>query len=112
MTFSYNEFHISRTVRNACNFSEGLFSSSGNVILANLPAVRTFQAKFNEYLKKNGKTEVSAGTLNAMGLLDEVFHLACWTYRRQKYPDAFKEILGELDSKFSKEKVDSLLTAF
>lgn len=112
MTFSYNEFHISRTVRNACNFSEGLFSSSGNVILANLPAVRTFQAKFNEYLKKNGKTEVSAGTLNAMGLLDEVFHLACWTYRRQKYPDAFKEVLGELDSKFSKEKVDSLLTAF
>lgn len=54
MRFSYNEFHISRAVREACDFSDGLFSSSGNVILANIPAVRSFQAKFNEYLKKNG----------------------------------------------------------
>ena len=112
MRFSYNEFHISRAVREACDFSDGLFSSSGNVILANIPAVRSFQAKFNEYLKKNGLPQVSAGTLNAMGLLDEVFHLACWTYRRQKHQDAFKEVLAELEARFSREKTDGLLRDF
>ena len=75
MRFSYNEFHISKKVRDACNFKESLYSSTGNVILANIPQVRIFQAKYNEYLKANGLAQVSAGTLNAMGILDEVFHL-------------------------------------
>ena len=76
MTYSYNEFHISKAVRDACNFSQGLFASTGNVILANIKAVRDFQTRFNEYLIKNNKTQISAGMLNAMGLLDEILHLA------------------------------------
>jgi len=112
MRFSYNEFHISKKIRDACNFSESLFSSSGNVVLANIPQVRIFQAKYNKYLNDNNLTQVSAGTLNAMGLLDEVFHLACYTYRRRKYPDAFKELLEDLIKKFGSDKVDSLLVDF
>lgn len=112
MFFSHNEFHISRTVRDACNFSDGLFASSGNVILANISAVRAFQTKFNEYLEKNNLPQISAGTLNAMGLLDEIFHLACYTYRRHKNADAFKNLLSELENKFGKEKIDLLLVKF
>ncbi len=112
MNYSYNEFHISRKIRDFCNFNESLYSSSGNVILANIPAVRIFQANFNKYLEANNQTQISAGTLNAMGLLDEVFHLACYTYRRHKYPAAFKELLEDLNSRFGKDKVDSLLIDF
>ena len=112
MFFSHNEFHISRTVRDACSFSEGLFASSGNVILANLPAVRVFQTKFNEYLEKKGLGKISAGTLNAMGLLDEIFHLACYTYRRHKNADAFKNLLEKLESQFGKDKIGSFLHSF
>ena len=112
MNYSYNEFHISRKVRDFCNFNESLFSSSGNVILANIPAVRIFQAKFNKYLEADNQAQISAGTLNAMGLLDEVFHLACYTYRRHKYPAAFKELLEDLNGRFGKDKVDSLLIDF
>lgn len=112
MFFSHNEFHISRTVRDACNFSDGLFASSGNVILANISAVRAFQTKFNVYLEKNNLPQISAGTLNAMGLLDEIFHLACYTYRRHKNSDAFKNLLSKLENKFGKEKIDLLLVKF
>ncbi|MDY6396988.1 MAG: alpha-amylase family glycosyl hydrolase [Treponema sp.] len=112
MTYSYNEFHIAKSVRDACNFSQSLFASSGNVILANIKAVREFQIRFNEYLTKNNKTQISAGTLNAMGLLDEIFHLACYTYRRQKYPEAFKELLSDLEGSFGKDTVNQIILDF
>ncbi|MBR1536500.1 MAG: hypothetical protein IJ630_06145, partial [Treponema sp.] len=72
MIYSYNEFHISKAVRDECNFSDGLFASSGNVVLKNIRAVRDFQTRFNEYLIRHNKAQISAGTLNAMGLLDEI----------------------------------------
>ena len=112
MAFSYNEFHVSKKIRDFCNFDLSLYSSSGNVILADIPAVRAFQVKFNEYLKSRNMTQISAGTLNAMGLLDEVFHLACYTYRRRKFPSAFSDLLAELNRKFGSGKVDEMLVQF
>ncbi len=112
MQYSYNEFHISRAIRDACSFSEQIYASSGNVILANIATVRNFAVKFNRYLASQNQTQVSAGTLNAMGLLDEIFHLACYIYRRQKYPAAFSELLSDLESSFGREKVDEMLLAF
>jgi len=112
MIFSQNEFHISKKIRDICGFNDSLYSSSGNVILANISAVRIFQAKFNEYLKANNLNQVSAGTLNAMGLLDEVFHLACWTYRRQRYSGAFADLLTELQNKFGTDKIEQMLIEF
>ncbi len=112
MAFSYNEFHISKKIRDYCKFDSQLYSSSGNVILANLSAVRAFQAKFNEYLKSTNQNQISAGTLNAMGLLDEVFHLACYTYRRRKFPSAFADLLAELNRKFGTDQIENLLVEF
>ncbi|MBR4323683.1 alpha-amylase family glycosyl hydrolase [Treponema sp.] len=112
MTYSYNEFHISKTVRDECKFSDGLFASSGNVVLQNIRAVRDFQARFNQYLINHNKVQISAGTLNAMGLLDEIFHLACYTYRRQKYQDSFKGLLSELEGKFGKQSIRSMILDF
>ena len=39
MKISYNEFHISRKVREECDFEDSLFSSAGNVFFANFKAV-------------------------------------------------------------------------
>ncbi|MCR5124318.1 MAG: alpha-amylase [Treponema sp.] len=110
--YSYNEFHISRAVRDACNFPQELYQSSGNVILANIGAVRSFALKFNKYLVSQNQVQVSAGTLNAMGLLDEIFHLACYVYRRQRYPNAFKELLSDLKASLGDDKIESLLVQF
>ena len=114
MLTSYNEFHISRAVRDACKFDDSLYASSGNVIFANLKAVQKFQLKLNALFDERGEHEkrVSAGSLNAMGLIDEIFHYVCMLYRRDKAPRAFKNLLADLDLSFGKEKMDSLLLEF
>lgn len=114
MKISYNEFHISRNVRDLCKFDQSLFSSSGNVIFANLKAVQAFQVKLNQLFKDRGQDEkqVSAGNLNAMGLIDEIFHYVCMRFRRDKAPDAFSNLLDDLDLYFGRENIDNLLLQF
>ena len=51
MRYSYNEFHISKKVRDLCDFDKGLFASSGNVVFANMKNVRAFQLLFNNYIE-------------------------------------------------------------
>lgn len=114
MNISYNEFHISKAVRSECAFDETLFASTGNAIFADFKAVHRFQEKLNALFERRGQNEkkVSAGSLNAMGLIDEIFHYVCMIYRRDKAPDAFKGLLADLDASFTKEQVDALLLQF
>ena len=115
MNISLNEFHISRAVRDACKFPLPLYASTGNVILADLKAVRAFAVKLNAYLEKIGEPEnkrISAGTLNAMGLLDEIFHFAAMMYRKTKYPNAMTELMSDLDEAYGAENIDRLLLEF
>ena len=115
MNISYNEFHISRKVRDLCSFNEGLFASSGNVVFANMKNVRDFQLLFNNYIEavtKDENKKVSAGQLNAMGLIDEIFHYVCLIYRRQKAPDFMKDMLEDLNKQFKPAEIDTLLLDF
>ncbi len=114
MKVSYNEFHVGRKIRDICKFDERLYSSSGNVIIGNMPAIRKFAEKLNKYIeeKNDGTNKISPGSLNAMGLIDEVFHYVCMLYRRDKKGDSFKELLSALDEEYTKEKVDALLLEF
>ncbi|MBR4011592.1 MAG: hypothetical protein IKI98_02090, partial [Spirochaetaceae bacterium] len=70
------EFHVSKKVRDLCNFDESLFSFNGNVIFTNFKAVRTFAQKINATMNPVLESEkmIKAGQLNAMGLIDEIFH--------------------------------------
>ena len=114
MKFSYNEFHISKAVRDKCNFSESLYSSSGNVIITSVQNVRIFTEKLNKYLDSLGMSEkrVSAGQINAMGLIDEILHYVSMLYRRDALKSSFEGALSALDEKFGREKVDEMLKNF
>ncbi len=72
----FMEFHINARVRRACDFDEALFASSGNVIFANLKAVRLFAQRYNSTIDGTAHPErfLNTGQLNAMGLIDEIFH--------------------------------------
>jgi len=111
---SYNEFHVSKKVRDLCRFNETLFASSGNVIFFDLYQVRTFAEKLNAYFDKRGEHEkrVSAGELNAMGLIDEIFHYVCMLYRRDAAAGSFSALLAKLDDKFGAAQTDALLLSF
>lgn len=112
MKFSWNEFHINKKIRDVCKFSDSLFASSGNVIFQNIKAVRVVAEKINSYFEKNNIERVSAGSLNAMGLIDEVFHYVCMLYRRDKVSTAFSDLLQKLNAEFGNENVDNLLLDF
>ena len=114
MDFSYNEFHVGKDVRDKCNFAGSLYSSSGNVIIADLKNVRIFAEKLNQLFDKLGQSEkrISAGQLNAMGLIDEILHYVSMLYRRDKVLSAFSGALQVLDAKFGREKIDEVLTEF
>ena len=115
MQISYNEFHISRKVRTLCDFNKGLFASSGNVVFANMKNVREFQTIYNDYIQQttgDKNQKVSAGQLNAMGLIDEILHYVCFVFRRDKEPDFAKELLASLDAEFTPKAINQLLLDF
>ena len=115
MHISYNEFHISKKVRDLCSFEEGLFASSGNVVFANMRNVRNFQVLFNNYIETvtgDDNKKVSAGQLNAMGLIDEILHYVCMLYRRNKVPSFMTDLLADLDKQFTEKEIDTLLLDF
>ena len=53
------EFHISGKARKHYDFSEKLFSFNGNVIFADMRAVREFTAKINVVRAKESKEPMS-----------------------------------------------------
>ncbi len=114
MRTSYNEFHISAEIRHECGFDSRLYASTGNVVLANMKSVRSFALLLNGYFDRigDGNKKISAGQLNAMGLIDEILHHVCMLYRRDRYSDFMEELVAELERALTKEKFDRLLLEF
>ncbi len=114
MKISHNEFHISKKIRDLCNFDGGLFASSGNVVFANMRNVRAFQLLINNVFETRGEEnkKLSAGQLNAMGLIDEILHYVCMLYRRDKVLTFMDDLLASLDKEFGHAEVDGLLLDF
>lgn len=102
------EFHISREARDKYKFDQTLFKSSGNILFPNFPAVRQFTALINH--KKD--ITARAGDLNAMGLMDEIFHHVAGLYREQKNPKAMEKALDWLYKELGREEVEDVLKLF
>ncbi len=107
------ELHVSRKVREKYNFDEVLFSITGNVIFANFGASRLFAQKMNEKrdLVRFPELAVKAGEINAVGLIDEIFHYVIHLYREQT-GFSFELMLDSLNKKLGKDKVDHALYIF
>lgn len=111
---SWNEFHISKKIRDACNFSKSLYSSSGNIIFSDIKQVHIFTQKLNSFLNTQNKNHenVSSGNINALGLIDEILHYMCLLYRKDVELSSFDNALLNLDKEFGKQKIDELLLTF
>ncbi len=108
------EFHVSRAMRDKCNFDLPMFSTNGNVIFTHLKNVRIFAKKINDALNPidEPKKFIKSGQLNAMGLIDEIFHIVCNDFRKTKNKEAFNELHAYLEKKLNKEALDNLLNEF
>src|ERR1700712_4843447 len=82
------EFHINRSLRERLPLDDVLFSYRGNVFFANRAASRRLAAQLNELRSASAtSTEVvNAGSLFAMGLIDELSHAMAARYRADVDP--------------------------
>ena len=112
------EFHISRSARDKYQFDYTLFTLRGNVIYANFHAARIFAQKINDLqnkLSRNEKTPkmfARAGDLNAMGLMDEIYHYVIELYRQNIKNDVFASCLHEMENTFGKSELENIFDNF
>jgi len=106
------EFHVSRLSREKYGFDQLLFSTNGNVIFANFQAARKFAQQINATKKPGDAGFVSAGQMNALGLIDEIFHLVVSEYYKEYGKDLRDALYTEISHKLGEEKLLATLTAF
>jgi glycosidase len=108
------EFHVSREARDRYEFSQKLFSFSGNVVFANLSASREFAFRMNERRgsEKDPTQTINPGALYAMGLIDEMSHALVDYYRRRVDTTAMAGALQWFDAHLGKEELDKTILAF
>jgi glycosidase len=108
------EIQVSRAARDRYQFDDTLFCQRGDAVFANFHGARVFAQRMNERrdLVRFPELSVSAGQINAMGLIHEVLHLVIASYRQQKCPLVMTDALEFLEQSCGRSVVDELLTTF
>ena len=108
------EFHVSRQVRDFYDFSESLFSTTGNVIFINFHSARIFVQKMNDKrdILNYPEQAVKTGHIVTMGLIDEILHHVVFLYRQEIDSEIMGKALVFLYETMGEEKVDIALRAF
>jgi glycosidase len=108
------EFHVTRQAREKYQFDKTLFSTSGNIILANFRSAREFADKINfqrDLIQHPDKT-VRASEINAMGLIDEILHALVEFYREDFNPQVMENALYTLQNQLGEDEIQQLLRKF
>ncbi len=108
------EFHISREARNLYKFDETLFAQTGNVIFIDFYRVRIFADKMNRKrdLVSSPEKAIKAGSLNAMGLIDEILHYVVGLYKEQIEKNIFAKAEKFLIKTVGNQKYNNFLENF
>jgi glycosidase len=108
------DFHISRAAREKYKIEKSLFSITGKVILADYQQARILSEKINSKRREEGNADqfVTAGQLNALGLLHEIFHLLIRKYEESDNPGVFSKAINHLKNEISENGFEKTLIAF
>ncbi len=112
--FPTYEFHILGSVRDRYQFEESLFSSNGNAIFPNFHAARVFAKKLNDArdLVSHPERAVKTGQLNAMGLIDEIYHYIIRLYEESVNPGVLERANKHLGDALSSMDVRATTESF
>ncbi|MGD8781668.1 MAG: alpha-amylase family glycosyl hydrolase [Ignavibacteria bacterium] len=104
------EFHIAKEIRKKYGFEDELFSVTGNVIFRNNTAVRNFTHKINGKRKDDKKIKISL--VNAVGLLDEIYHYVIRVYEENENPGVFARGIDYLKNSIGDISLNKILLEF
>jgi glycosidase len=108
------DFHITRNAREKYRIEKSLFSITGNLIIADYQQARILSEKINSKRREEGKGNefVTAGEINALGLLHEIFHLLMRKYEEFDNPGVFSKAINQLNSEITENGFEKTLAAF
>ena len=104
------EFHIAKDVRKKYKVGDDLFTISGNVIFTNNNAVRVFVQNVNSQRDISGHVRI--GEINAIGLLDEIYHFILREYEENENPGVFSRALEFLNNNLGESELNKILFEF
>jgi len=109
-----HNFHISKSTRIKYKFDDSFYSLNGNLIIANSQAARYISDKINEVRKNEGAFDqlTTAGEINALGILHEVYHYLINHYVQKENPGIIKRSIDFLKSALNDEKINKVLLKF
>lgn len=103
-------FHTSIGARKKYNFDTSLFSLKGNIIIADFYHARVLAQQINS--KRLGEMPVTAGQINALGLLHEIFHFAIRVYEDELNPGVFTKAINTLRTQLGEDDLQKVLLEF
>ena len=108
------EFHVSRQARDIYQFSDSLFSITGNIIFINFHSARIFVQKMNEKrdLLNFPEQAIKTGQIVTMGLIEEILHHVVFLYRQEINANIMGEALTTLYDAIGMENVDKAIKVF
>lgn len=108
------DFHVNADARKKYEFDDSLFSIAGNLIIANFQAARSLSDRINKVREAEGRpdADITAGALNSLGLLHELFHFIIRSYEEKENPGVFSRGEKYLASKIGEDDFRNLLIAF
>jgi len=104
------EFHLRKKIRDEYDFEETIYAFNGRVIFSDLYSVRLFVHKLNE--RREDKDKFQAGHLNALSLLDEVYHYLTLKYNSEINQGAVARAIDNLQKKLGSDNVNKTLYDF
>jgi glycosidase len=107
-------FHVTKDSRIKYKIEENLFSLNGNLVISDFRTARLLSEKINAVRRDEGKFElqVTAGQINALGLLHEIFHLLIRKYEEDNNKGVFKNGIDYLKNNLTEEELDKALLKF
>jgi len=107
-------FHVTKDSRIKYKIEENLFSLKGNLVISDFRTARLLSEKINAIRRDEGKFElqVTAGQINALGLLHEIFHLLIRKYEEGNNKGVFKNGIDYLKNNLTEEELDKTLLKF
>ena len=108
------EFHVAKSLRLKYQFDKSLFSINGDLIVANFRLARELTSKINDKRKSEGKTDqqITAGLINAVGLMHEIFHFLIRWYEEKENPGVLKRTLNSLYQHLGEKELDQVFLKY
>ena len=107
-------FHVTAGSRIKFKIEENLFALRGNLVISDFRTARLLSEKINSVRRSEEKFElqVTAGQINALGLLHEVFHLLIRKYEEKNNKSVFKNGIDYLRNNITEDELDKTLLKF